>query len=579
METRANFILIGLFTLAGIFGLVGLTVWFARVELDQRYSYYDVRFTSVSGLSEASDVRFAGLPVGQVVYVRLSPDRDGTVVVRLEVDAATPVRSDSIATIESQGVTGVSFVGISAGRPDTDMLLPTSDMAVPEITAGQSAIQALTEDAPQLISEALVVVQNVSELFGDDNQARVENILQNAEDVSASLADTLEAFAEVPATVERFTEQVEAFNAILAELSPDIAALIKTADTTVGALGSLSAEAETMIITANDTLAVAQGTFNDAQRYIAEDLSDATFELQTTASNFQAEIATISDDVRAVLATYGEVGIAAADRLTEAGETLTIVNQTLTEIGATTQTVGETAAGIDTLVQNQATPLIAETRAAVADASDAIAVISAAATTDLPVIVADIREATTTASATINQLAEDLTAASGRFDGLSITAETALVQATETFANANKTLVSITAAMDTGERTMAVAETTFIGADRIINEDMSGIIAGLESSLASLNGAIGQVSNDIPEISDDLRAASTSAASAFAELQRVISGSGPSVTEFSRTGLPLFTRLADETRGLISNLDRLTAQIQRDPARFFLNQQSPEYQR
>lgn len=140
METRANHILIGLFTLAGIVGSIALLLWFARVELDQQFAYYDVRFSSVSGLSEASDVRFAGLPVGQVVNVRLSPDRDGTVLVRLEVDASTPVRSDSIATIESQGVTGVSFVGISAGRPDTGLLVPTSDTPVPQITAGQSVL-------------------------------------------------------------------------------------------------------------------------------------------------------------------------------------------------------------------------------------------------------------------------------------------------------------------------------------------------------------------------------------------------------------------------------------------------------
>jgi phospholipid/cholesterol/gamma-HCH transport system substrate-binding protein len=87
-------------------------VWFARVQLDQQFAYYDMRFSSVSGLSEASEVRFGGLPVGQVVDVRLSDDRDGTITVRLEVDGKTPVRADSIATIESLGVTGVSYVGI-----------------------------------------------------------------------------------------------------------------------------------------------------------------------------------------------------------------------------------------------------------------------------------------------------------------------------------------------------------------------------------------------------------------------------------------------------------------------------------
>jgi phospholipid/cholesterol/gamma-HCH transport system substrate-binding protein len=241
--------------------------------------------------------------------------------------------------------------------------------------------------------------------------------------------------------------------------------------------------------------------------------------------------------------------------------------------------VGDTALQFDTLLQTQATPLLAETRATVAAATDAINVIGTAAQTDLPVIVADIRAATQTATDTINQVAQDLTAASGRIDGLSLTAQTALTQVTETFANANTTLEAVTSAMETGDRTLEVAERTFAGADRVINEDLDGIISGLETSLASLNGAIAQVSDDIPAITAELRNASQSAAEAFRSLDQVVDNAGPSVTEFTRTGLPLYTRLADETRGLIANLDRLTQQIQRDPARFFLNQQSPEYQR
>jgi phospholipid/cholesterol/gamma-HCH transport system substrate-binding protein len=474
---------------------VGLLVWFARVELDRQFAYYDVRFTSVAGLGEASDVRFAGLPVGQVVDVRLSPDRDGTVLVRLEVDAVTPVRADSVATIESQGVTGVSFVGISAGRPDTELLDRTADGSVPEINAGQSALQSLTEDAPQLLNEALVVVQDVSEILGPDNQERIETILQNAEDASESLAETLEAFQEVPDTVQRFTDQVETFNAILAGISPEVEALLTTADATVASLGTLSGEAENMVTTANDTLATAQGTFNDAQRYISEDLTDTTVALQTTIEEMRAEIAVISADTQRMLATFNDAGVVANDRLVAAGDTLEMVNDALTQMGETANVISDTAQGFDTFMTDQATPLVAETRQAVADATDAITIIGDAAQTDLPVIVADIRSATATASDTVSQLATDLTAATGRIDGLSEGAQTALTQVTETFANANVTLEAINTAMETGDRTLAAAERTFEGADRVINEDIDGIVQGLEESVASLNAAIGQVSD------------------------------------------------------------------------------------
>lgn len=117
METRANYVLIGAFALAGFLAMLAAFLWFANIRLDRQFAYYDIDFPSVSGLSDASDVRFSGLPVGQVVDVRLSPERDGTVRVRIEIGADTPVRSDSVATIEAQGVTGVSYVGSPPERP------------------------------------------------------------------------------------------------------------------------------------------------------------------------------------------------------------------------------------------------------------------------------------------------------------------------------------------------------------------------------------------------------------------------------------------------------------------------------
>ena len=67
--------------------------------------------------------------------------------------AETPVRTDSVATIESQGVTGVSYVGIDPGTPETPLLVAGPGQDVPEIPAGRSTLQSLTEDAPELVAE------------------------------------------------------------------------------------------------------------------------------------------------------------------------------------------------------------------------------------------------------------------------------------------------------------------------------------------------------------------------------------------------------------------------------------------
>ena len=219
METKANYVLVGAFTLAGLIGVLAFFLWFARVELDRQFAYYGVDFSSVSGLDRASEVRFSGLPVGQVVSLGLSPDGTGTVRARLEIDAKTPVRTDSIATVEAQGVTGVSYVAISAGSPAAPLLATTADDPVPVIRAGRSAIQSLTEEAPLVISEILVLVEDIGALVSNENRTRIETILQNLATSSDSLSQALADVSAVSGSISDAVDEIVDFTAGLEDIS------------------------------------------------------------------------------------------------------------------------------------------------------------------------------------------------------------------------------------------------------------------------------------------------------------------------------------------------------------------------
>jgi len=579
METRGKFILIGLFTLLGMVGLVALLLWFARVELDQKFDYYDVRFTSVSGLSDASDVRFSGLPVGRVVDVRLAPERDGRILVRVEVDAATPVRRDSIATIEAQGVTGVSFVQISSGTPETPLLRPTDDQDVPVITAGRSVLQSLSEEAPRLLSETLDVLQEVSNLLGGDNQDLVREILQNTASASETLNTTLGDMSEAAAAAAEFGEQAARFNAVLETVADDLEQLLQSADRTVTAVGDLADDVDAALEVGTETLTSAQSAITAAETYIAEDLTQTTADLRGTLADLRAEITTLSADARDMMGVFATTGETATARLEEAEAILQSADTAIAQVTTTMISVDESALAFDRLMEEDGAPLLVEARATLATATEAIDAINAAAQTDLPAIVADIRAATETASTLMTDLAGDLTSASGRVDDLTVAAEGAFAQVAETFDNANVTLDAVNTALEVGTRTLTAAEGAFAGADRLLNEDIDGLISGLEASLASLDATIATVAEDVPEITGSLRAASEAAEASFGSLQSVIDRAGGPVAEFAASGLPTYTRLAQETRELIRNLDRLTQQIQRDPARFFLDQRTPEFRR
>jgi phospholipid/cholesterol/gamma-HCH transport system substrate-binding protein len=570
METRANYVLIGIFALAGFLGLLGFVLWFAQVELDRQFDYYDVRFTSVSGLSRASEVRFAGLPVGQVVSVQLSPGQDGTVTARLEVKGDTPVRTDSVATIESMGVTGVSYVGISPGNPDSPLLKTEGE--IPEIESGRSVLQTLSEDAPRIVDEALAVMENISALLNDENQRKVQQILDNLARSSGDLSQALTDFSGVSETIAGATADIAGF---AEQLNPVVAAVEGTLgnlDGTLNALTSLSGRIETSLDEADAALQSGRVALDAAEMFMTGELPAISQDLTATTLFLREQSELLVTDARAMLDEFAATGRVATRRLTEA-------EAAIDRLVGTLDSVDKAAASFNGLVAGDGTALVAETRAMVANANSTIAAIDAVAQTDLPAIVADIRSATETVNRVVAEVGADLSGATGRIDGLADDAARTMEQVTGTFANANQTLAAIDAALVTGERSLRAAERAFAGADRLLNEDAAAITADLRRVMQRLDGTIATVSEDIPAVTEDLRAAAGTARRAFEEFAQVVADSGAPVQQFATTGLPQYTRLARETRNLIANLESLARQIERDPARFFLNRQTPEFRR
>src|SRR6056297_1965257 len=379
METRANYVLIGAFALAGFLGILAFFLWFANIQLDRQFAYYDIHFQSVSGLSEASDVRFAGLPVGQVVDVRLSPENDGRVRVRVEVDAETPVRTDSIATIEAQGVTGISFVGISAGSPGAQLLAEVSPRDLPRIEAGQSVLQSLSEDAPEILDETLGVVRELRQLIGGENQRRVETILVNVEDASAAFSQSLEDFSGVSETVSDFALQIDRFNTTLDSLTVDASNALSAVETTLQSIDGLTDDARGVLSRGTGTLEQAETTIATADRYIVERLNRSVAEIED-------RLATLSESGEDLMATFSETGSTATARLSEAEATLEATNALIANIDGTLGSVDSAARRLDGLIEDSAAPLLEELRTATAEATSVIGLIGETAEEDLPAI-------------------------------------------------------------------------------------------------------------------------------------------------------------------------------------------------
>ena len=429
METRANYVLIGVFTLLAIVGGLGFLVWLARFEVNRQYDYYDVIFDNVSGLSRASDVRFNGLTVGQVTAIDLSEEHRGKVRARIEVTGGTPITEDTTAQLAAQGVTGVSYVSLTSGRDDAALLRPESGK-VPEIIARRSVVEALTEDAPDLVNEAITLVKSLQSFIGPDNQAHVSGILANLDQASGQLQSALDDFASITRTVSTAAGQIGGFTGRLDGIGATLETTLANADEALAAARTTLAGLDTTLGAADGTLKSATATFDGANAVIRDRLPGIVADLAETVAALRAAVAEISGDASSVLGSFGGTADAATARLEQLETTLAGLDATLAEATATFQSVDAASKSVETLVAGDGTALVSDARATLADARTSLEALDRVIADDVPGIVAEIRTAVDTANRVIDETGADITAFTDGLAPLTATAGTTLDAAT-----------------------------------------------------------------------------------------------------------------------------------------------------
>ncbi|HEY4847329.1 MAG TPA: MlaD family protein [Methylocella sp.] len=240
METRANYALIGVFTLAVIAAAFGFVLWFSGTEKPGGRTTYKIIFTgSISGLSEGGMVLFNGVRVGAVTKIDLLPQDPSRVIALIDVDAKAPVRADTKARLEYTGLTGVASVALTGGALDAPPLPATQGPAV--IVADRSDFQDLVETARRVAAQASEFFTKTNRLI-DDNSASITATMKNAEKFSDALAansdgvkDFMGAIADVGKSIKPLTAKLEtlagdADNVMKGEVAAAAKSIKKAAD-------------------------------------------------------------------------------------------------------------------------------------------------------------------------------------------------------------------------------------------------------------------------------------------------------------------------------------------------------------
>ena len=183
METKANYVLIGAFTLVVGLALLAFGLWAAKYSSDRTWTEYRVVFReAVTGLSVGSPVQYNGIAVGSITELNLVPDDPRQVVARIRLNSNTPVKTDTRAKLAITSLTGPSIIQLSGGTPQAQPLTVVNKDPAPIIPTTPSALQNITDVANR-------IVERMDQVLSDRNVASINATLANLETISGGLAD------------------------------------------------------------------------------------------------------------------------------------------------------------------------------------------------------------------------------------------------------------------------------------------------------------------------------------------------------------------------------------------------------
>lgn len=203
MERNAHYALVGLASTVIFVGLVVFVVWLARFQFTKAYDVYDVDFNGpVRGLSSGGEVFFNGIKVGEVTKLSLDRANPNHVIARVRLSSDAPVRTDSIATLEPLGVTGVTYIQITAGALSRPLLKEvTPPDQVPVVHSVRGPLDSLLEGGGTVLTRTLESLDRVNRLLSDRNIAEISGALQDVHAITTQVRDQRQLLTDLDATV------------------------------------------------------------------------------------------------------------------------------------------------------------------------------------------------------------------------------------------------------------------------------------------------------------------------------------------------------------------------------------------
>jgi phospholipid/cholesterol/gamma-HCH transport system substrate-binding protein len=268
LEPKPNYILVGAFVvILGAIVIAGV-LWLGKTDYRGVYDRYEAYMReSVAGLSVNSTVKYRGVDVGRVKDISLSPDNPEEVKLTLDIAHGTPIKTDTIAVLETQGLTGLATINLTGGSRDAPPLEALEGQEYPVIKTGPSLFFRLDEAISRLLSE-----KGLSKLLADLDLA------------AKGAADALdeENRAALKQTIKDLSEVVQSVAAHKAQIEDSLNGAARSADNLVKVTASLNEQVPVLLARINKSAA--------ALGAMTEDLAQTSKAVRTVVNESRPEL-------------------------------------------------------------------------------------------------------------------------------------------------------------------------------------------------------------------------------------------------------------------------------------------------
>lgn len=190
MERKAHYALIGTFVLVSLAALLAFTAWLSNAQFDKKFDNYEISFRGgVQGLSEGTEVRFNGLKVGDINELRIDPNDNNSVIVDIQVESNTPVDFESVGRMEPLGLTGLNYIQIIPGGPNSRLIKNSTDKDPFRLKGEASRIDLLLGSGGTVMESSQAALARINAVMTPEAIMDFHEILNNLKVITNNFVD------------------------------------------------------------------------------------------------------------------------------------------------------------------------------------------------------------------------------------------------------------------------------------------------------------------------------------------------------------------------------------------------------